>query len=98
MPHGLRGIAHLLRGGRQLWTLLLARQLLEPARCLFELVRELALTLSTAAARLLLLSRRGAALPFEFLLLPAGELLQLLRQLVDLAIVALLLGALLHLY
>ena len=46
---------------------------------------------------LLLLRRRRPALALDFLLLPACELLQFLREFVHLLVAALLLGALLHL-
>ena len=80
----------------QVLPLLLARELLEPARRFFDLLRELTLASPPPPPPPLGL-RRQAALPLGFLLLPPRELLQLLEQLVDLLVAALLLGALLHL-
>src|SRR5262249_54950383 len=98
LTHSLRGVAHLLRRLREFGPLLFARQLLETTRRLLELVGEFTLALpATAAFRLLLLVRGRAALPFEFLLLAPRQVLQLLGELVDLPIVALLIGALLQL-
>ncbi len=97
LPHRVRRFLQLARGILQVLPLLLARQLLEPARRLFELLRELTLRVAAAAARLALACGRETALTLGFLLLPPRELLQLLGELVDLLVAALLLGALLHL-
>ena len=97
LPHGVRRFLQLSRGLLQVLTLLLARQLLQPARRLFEFLRELTLGVAAAAARLALACGRQATLPLGLLLLPARELLQLLGELVDLLVAALLLGALLQL-
>ena len=80
----------------QVLPLLLARQLLEPPRRLLDFLRELPLRVAAAAAACWP-GRRQPPLPLGFLLLPPRQLLQLLDQLVDLLVAALLLGALLHL-
>ncbi len=96
LPHGGGGLAHLAGGVGEILTLLFARQLFEAARRLLQLVGQLALARAAARGRVAA-GGRHAALPLGFLLLPPGELLQLFRELVNLAIVALLLGPLLHL-
>ena len=78
-------------------ALLVARELLEPTRRFFDFLRELPLRVAAAAAARALAARRHSPLPLGLLLLPARQLLQLLDQFVDAAVLALLLGALLHL-
>ncbi len=94
LAHRIGRLAQLPRRLHQLRPVLLARQLFEPARRFFRLVRELALLLTGAAARGLLPERGAPPLPLRFLLLPARELLQLLHQLVELLIRLLLRGLL----
>ena len=92
LPHLVGRLAHLPRGLHQLRPVLLARQLLEPARRFLDLIGEL--PLAVAAARAALLPGRALPLALGFLLLPPRQLLQLLGELVDLLIRLLLLGAL----
>ena len=97
LPHGLRRVAHLLGRVRQILTLLLARQLLQPPRGLLEFVGELTLAAAATAAAVLLARGRHPALTLGFLLLAPREVLQLLGEFVHFLVARLLLGALLHL-
>src|SRR5262249_32930625 len=84
--HRIGRFAQAPRGAAQLLAGLLPRELLEPARGLLGLVGQRALRARPAAAAGLILIRRHPALPFGLGLLPARELLQLLRELVDLPV------------
>ena len=79
---------------REIGSVLFTRQLLQPPRRLFDLIGQRTLIVVRAAASPLLASQRTLPLPLGFLLLAAGQLAQLLHQLVDLLIGVLLLGAL----
>jgi hypothetical protein len=91
-----RRLLHLPRRVEQILTLLFTRQPLETPRRLFDLIGERALlgaaaaTAAAALTGLLPALERLAPLPLGFLLLPARQLLQLLEQLVHLAVVLLL--------
>ena len=85
--HRIGGAAQLPRGVGQVLAILIARQLLELPRGFFGLLGERALQVAAVAAGRL--ARRQAALPLDFLFLPARQLLQLLGQLVDLLILLL---------
>ena len=91
-PHRIGGIAQLLRRLREVGSVLLTRQLLQPPRRLFDLFRQRTLVAVRAAA--LLAGQRTLPLPLGFLLLAPGQLAELLHQLVHLLIGVLLLGAL----
>src|SRR5262249_6509554 len=93
--HGIGRFAKLPRRFAQVAPLLVACELLETARRLLRLVRQPPLPAAAAAAPRRAPPRR-APQPFGFGLLPPRQLLQLFRELVDLAIRALLIGALLH--
>ena len=97
LPHRVAASRICCAASASSWPLLLARQLLELPRGLFELVGELALARRRRRRRCCCWPAAAAALPLGFLLLPPRELLQLLGELVDLLVAALLLGALLHL-
>ena len=92
LPHLVGRLAHPSRGIHQIGAVLFARQLLEPPRRFLDLIGQLPLAARRRPPRLL----PGCALAqaLGLLLLPAGQLLQLLRELVDLLIRLLLLGAL----
>ena len=94
--HGVRGLLHAPHRIAKLLALLVARQLLQLARSLFELVGDRPLV-GARVPRRILARLREAALALDFLLLPARELLQFLHELVDLVIAGLLHRPLLHL-
>jgi len=81
--HRIGGVLHLPRGIREIRSLLLAGQPLQPPRLFLDLVGQRAL-LRPAVATARLPFQGTATLPFGFLLLPTGEFLQLLEQLVHL--------------
>ena len=85
--HRIGGVAQLPRGVGEVLAILIARQLFELARRFFGLLGQRALQVAAVAAGRL--ARGHAALPLDFLLLPARELLQLLGELVDLLILLL---------
>src|SRR4030095_1723351 len=82
-------LAAMPRSSLQLRPLFLARQALQPTRRFLGLFGERAL-LRTAAPATTLTLERAPALALGLLLLASGQLLQLLEQFVDLAIVLLL--------
>ena len=85
----IRRILHLARRVGQIRTLLLLRASRSSRRASSStLIGERALLRAAVAAAALLSLQRAAPLPLGFLLLAARELLQLLEQLVDLAIAA----------
>ena len=98
LAHRIGGLAHLPRRVGQVLPLLFTRQAFQPACGLFHLfgqrpllgVAGAAAATATAAALLLSAFERTAPLPLGFLLLPARQLLQLLQQLVHLAVAFLL--------
>src|SRR5438876_895106 len=94
-PHLIGRLLQLAREVGQLLARHVALQLLEPPRRLLHFVRELALAGAAAAGALVV--RRHPPQPLGFLLLPLRELLQLLRELVDLLFGLLIARALLHL-
>ena len=95
--HRVGRVLQLARCVGEVLPLLLAGELLEPSRRFLHFLRELSLRVAATAAARLLAGGRQALLPLGFLLLTPRQLLQLLGELVDLLVGALLLGALLHL-
>ena len=98
LAHRIRRLAHLPRRVGQVLPLLFTRQAFQPACGLFHLfgqrpllrVAGPAATATTTAALLLSAFERAAPLPLGLLLLTARQLLQLLQQLVHLAVAFLL--------
>ena len=89
--HGVGRLLHLPRRFLQIRTVLFSRQPLQSPRRFLGLLRERALLRGAAGAVAAALLERTQPLPRRFLLLPPRQLLQLLEQLVDLAVAALLL-------
>ena len=87
-PHRIGRFAGLTRSFLQLRPLLFAREPLQPPRRFFGLFGQRAL-LRTATAAAALTLQRPPPLTLGFLLLASRQLLQLLEQLVDLAVVLL---------
>ena len=85
--HRVGGVAQLPRGVGEVLALLIARQFLELARRFLGLFGQRALQIAAVAAGRL--ARGHAALAFDFLFLPARQLLQLFGELVDLLILLL---------
>src|SRR6185503_7288111 len=78
--HGIRGVAELTRGIREVLAILIARQFLELARRFFRLLGERALQIAAGTAGGL--TRGETPLALDFLFLPARQFLQLLGELV----------------
>src|SRR5262249_18805126 len=83
LTHRVRRLLQLTRGLLQLGPVLFTRELLELTRGFFGLIRKLPLRIAAAGS---LLRLGAAALTFGFLLLPARQLLQFLRELVELLV------------